>query len=299
MSAPPSWQELHFTAKKEQVAALESWLFECGALAVTLEDDADQPLLEPGPGETPLWEAVSVTALFDGDRSLNSLIDAVPSHLVVTSEAQPMPVADREWTRVWEAQFHPMQMGERLWVCPSWTAPPDPAAVVPLQRHAGARAHQLTFTTFFAEKWHTAAKGACDLFIDTFPYSSHGTAADALYAGVPVVTLPGESMASRVGTSLSLAAGAGPTLIARNLADYRAVAHAAAAGRCRGRPRPPGLQPAIPVRARLSSVGIESRRTCSGRRARPPFTSGRSSAFSLRSLSRTPLSPLYLLFCAL
>ena len=129
MSAPPSWQELHFTAKKEQVAALESWLFECGALAVTLEDDADQPLLEPGPGETPLWEAVSVTALFDGDRSLNSVLDAVPSHLVVTSEAQPMPVADREWTRVWEAQFHPMQMGERLWVCPSWTAPPDPAAV--------------------------------------------------------------------------------------------------------------------------------------------------------------------------
>ena len=129
MSAPPSWQELHFTAKKEQVAALESWLFECGALAVTLEDDADQPLLEPGPSETPLWEAVSVTALFDGDRSLNSVIDAVPSHLVVTSEAQPMPVADREWTRVWEDQFHPMQMGQRLWVCPSWTAPPDPAAV--------------------------------------------------------------------------------------------------------------------------------------------------------------------------
>jgi ribosomal protein L11 methyltransferase len=53
----------------------------------------------------------------------------VPSHLVVTSEAQPIPVADREWTRVWEEQFHPMQMGERLWVCPSWTAPPDPAAV--------------------------------------------------------------------------------------------------------------------------------------------------------------------------
>ena len=111
------------------MAALESWLFECGALSVTLEDDADQPLLEPGPGETPLWEAVSVTALFDGDRALHSVIDAVPSHLVVTSDAQPIPVADREWTRVWEEQFHPMQMGERLWVCPSWTAPPDPAAV--------------------------------------------------------------------------------------------------------------------------------------------------------------------------
>ena len=90
MSAAPSWQELHFTAKKEQVAALESWLFECGALSVTLEDDADQPLLEPGPGETPLWEAVSVTALFEGDRALQSVIDAVPRHLVVTIAEQPI-----------------------------------------------------------------------------------------------------------------------------------------------------------------------------------------------------------------
>ena len=40
-----------------------------------------------------------------------------------------MPVADREWTRVWEEQFHPLQMGERLWICPSWTPPPDPDAI--------------------------------------------------------------------------------------------------------------------------------------------------------------------------
>ena len=38
---------------------------------------------------------------------------------------------------------------------------------------------QLTFTTFFEERWHTAAKGVCDLFVDTYPYSSHGTAAGA------------------------------------------------------------------------------------------------------------------------
>ena len=124
MSAPPSWQELHFTATKEQVAALESWLFERGALSVTLEDDADQPLLEPGAGETPLWEAVSVTALFDGDL-FPSFPYRMPCRAIslLPAKRRPIPVADREWTRVWEAQFHPMQMGERLWVCPSWTAP--------------------------------------------------------------------------------------------------------------------------------------------------------------------------------
>ena len=40
-----------------------------------------------------------------------------------------MPVADREWSRVWEDQFYPLQMGERLWICPSWTQPPDPDAI--------------------------------------------------------------------------------------------------------------------------------------------------------------------------
>lgn len=123
------WQELHFTARKPDVEPLEGWLFEQGALSVTLEDDADQPLLEPGPGETPLWDLVRVTALFEGARDLAPLLAAVPDEWILEGPAAAVPLADREWTRVWEAQFHPMQMGERLWICPSWTPPPEPDAV--------------------------------------------------------------------------------------------------------------------------------------------------------------------------
>ena len=129
MSSDADWQELHFTARKDQVEALEDWLFAHGALSVTLEDEADQPLLEPGPGETPLWDAVSVTALFAGDDDAAPLLRAVPPELVKHRGEAPVPVADREWTRVWEDQFHPLQMGERLWICPSWTPPPDPDAI--------------------------------------------------------------------------------------------------------------------------------------------------------------------------
>ena len=74
MSSDAGWQELHFTARKDQVEALEDWLFAHGALSVTLEDEADQPLLEPGPGETPLWDAVSVAALFPGDQDVAPLV---------------------------------------------------------------------------------------------------------------------------------------------------------------------------------------------------------------------------------
>jgi ribosomal protein L11 methyltransferase len=98
-------------------------------LSVTLEDEADQPLLEPGPGETPLWDAVRLTALFAGHEDLAPLLSEVPTELCTRAPAVPVPVADREWTRVWEDQFHPLQMGERLWICPSWTPPPNPEAI--------------------------------------------------------------------------------------------------------------------------------------------------------------------------
>jgi ribosomal protein L11 methyltransferase len=129
LSEATEWQELHFTARKSDVEPLEDWLFEHGALSVTLEDEADQPLLEPGPGETPLWDLVRVTALFEGELDLTHLLAAVPGEWILDRPAAAVPLADREWTREWESQFHPMQMGSRLWICPSWTPPPDPDAI--------------------------------------------------------------------------------------------------------------------------------------------------------------------------
>ena len=129
MSSNAYWQELHCTARKDQIDALEEWFFAAGALSVTLEDQADQPLLEPGPGETPLWDAVQVTALFAGGYDLQPILAAFPEELVTEAPEKIVPVADREWTRVWEDQFQPMRMGERLWICPSWTPPPEPDAV--------------------------------------------------------------------------------------------------------------------------------------------------------------------------
>ena len=129
MSSKADWQELHCTARKDQIDALEEWFFAAGALSVTLEDQADQPLLEPGPGETPLWDTVQVTALFAGDHDLAPVLAAVPADLVTEAPEGVVPVADREWARVWEDQFQPMQMGRRLWICPSWTPPPDPNAI--------------------------------------------------------------------------------------------------------------------------------------------------------------------------
>jgi predicted O-linked N-acetylglucosamine transferase (SPINDLY family) len=63
----------------------------------------------------------------------------------------------------------------------------------------------------------------CDLFLDTFPYNAGTTASDALWSGVPVLTLMGQSFASRMAASLLNAVGL-PELITSTQEEYEALA---------------------------------------------------------------------------
>ena len=66
---------------------------------------------------------------------------------------------------------------------------------------------------------HLGRLRLADLVLDTFTYNAHTTATDALWAGVPMVTLTGETFASRVGTSLLTAVGL-PGLATQSEGDY-------------------------------------------------------------------------------
>ena len=78
---------------------------------------------------------------------------------------------------------------------------------------------------------HLARHRLADLFLDTFPVNAHTTASDALWAGLPVLTLAGETFVSRVAGSLLRTIGL-PELIATSLEDYEATARRLA-GPCR------------------------------------------------------------------
>ena len=78
-----------------------------------------------------------------------------------------------------------------------------------LAGEAGVAPERLIFAEKKPNPLHVARYGLADLFLDTFPYGSHTTAADALWMGLPVVTFAGRSFASRVCASLVHAAGIG------------------------------------------------------------------------------------------
>lgn len=107
----------------------EEALFDLGALSVTLEDAADDPVLEPAPGETPLWPTIRVKALFPSDADREWISSMVARRVPGTPAAQFERVADKAWEREWLKDFAPMRFGRRLWVCPGGLPAADPGAV--------------------------------------------------------------------------------------------------------------------------------------------------------------------------
>ena len=124
------WIQIHFPATPKEAERLEPLLQGLGASAVTIMDAADQPLLEPLPGETPLWDQSIVTALFEADAHPDQLIGQLASQWQGDLPAYRIEkLADQDWERAWIDTFKPMRFGERIWIVPSWSEPPDPGAV--------------------------------------------------------------------------------------------------------------------------------------------------------------------------
>ena len=124
-----SWLELSVRVSRSNAPLVENLLQNEPVLALTLTDDADDPVLEPGVGETPLWPSVCVTALFSGDtpvEPLTHLLSLVPGvdwpHQVSFRKFE-----DQQWERVWLDRFKPMQFGADLWIVPGEAAIPAAA----------------------------------------------------------------------------------------------------------------------------------------------------------------------------
>jgi|TARA_B110000238_G_scaffold191634_1_gene226045 ribosomal protein L11 methyltransferase len=126
-----AWWQLSVQSSAAELEQTEDSLLELGAVAITLSDAKDEPLYEPLPGDTPIWQHSIVTGLFTQKQSLEALYDGLierlPEHQIHT--AKKTIVDDQDWCRVHLKYFKPIQCAEKLWIVPSWHEPPDPSAV--------------------------------------------------------------------------------------------------------------------------------------------------------------------------
>ena len=108
-----------------------------------------------------------------------------------------------------------------------WLSQASEPAKENLRREAAARniaPERLIFAPHIAsDAEHLARMSLADVFLDTLPYNGHATALDALWAGVPVVTVRGAGFPGRVAASLVQAAGC-PELATASLSEYESMA---------------------------------------------------------------------------
>ena len=112
--------------------------------------------------------------------------------------------------------------GSVLWLL----AGNNPQFAVNLRREAraaGVAEDRLIFAPMVSSAQHLARLTLADLSLDNLPYNAHTTAADVLWAGVPIVTCRGTAWPGRVAASLLMAIGL-PELICENTADAEALA---------------------------------------------------------------------------
>ena len=126
------WLQIHITVDQAQVDFTETLLGSLGAVSVTLDDAENQDLLEPLPGETPLWNKVIVTGIYAEEEGEEIDVDALLTFITAQMPEAPLRhefIEDQAWERTWMDAYEPIQIGEKYWIVPEWMTPPEADAV--------------------------------------------------------------------------------------------------------------------------------------------------------------------------
>ena len=126
------WLQIHITVDQAQVDFTETLLSSLGAVSVTLDDAENQDLLEPLPGETPLWNKVIVTGIYAQEEGEEIDVNALMTFITAQMPEAPLRhefLEDQEWERTWMDAYEPIQIGEKFWIVPEWMEAPEADAV--------------------------------------------------------------------------------------------------------------------------------------------------------------------------
>ncbi|MFM1547524.1 MAG: 50S ribosomal protein L11 methyltransferase [Candidatus Pseudothioglobus sp.] len=113
------WLQISFQIEKSQADLISEVLTGLGSLSITYSDTLDDAIYEPPVGQTPLWDNVTVNALFSTDVNQED-IEASIFEICNVNALTSFILKDRVWEDECKKDFHSMKFGENLWVCPSW-----------------------------------------------------------------------------------------------------------------------------------------------------------------------------------
>jgi ribosomal protein L11 methyltransferase len=142
------WMQLTLQTNKDQADFVSEILTGLDSVSITFSDTKDDAIFEPPVGETPLWKNVTITALFDLNID-QANISHMLENICHINELHFELLKGRVWEDECKKDFHAMQFGKRIWVCPSWEGDanlPDDAIIIDMDPGLafGTGTHQTT-----------------------------------------------------------------------------------------------------------------------------------------------------------
>jgi len=126
-----AWNQLTLFATQILAEQLSDLMHELGAVAVTLKEGGKEQILEPLPGETPLWSDTQVVGLFELDQDIQQILQDLKQMLgqIEFPDYSIEAIPDKDWERAWLNDFKPMRFGKKLWIVPSAFKPVEDDAI--------------------------------------------------------------------------------------------------------------------------------------------------------------------------
>ncbi len=119
--------QMTLATTRDQAEKLSNALEDLGALAITLQDAQDQPIYAPGLGETPLWDHIKLTSLFDEYADVPNIMTDLQKqfgHELFNHHSVEL-IVDQAWEHTWKNDFKPQCYLNKLWIYPSWDIPKE------------------------------------------------------------------------------------------------------------------------------------------------------------------------------
>jgi len=115
-----SWCKVNLSCNRNDVSIIEEILVANDAISISMGDEiGNNPIYEPKVGETPLWNVIEFSALFEETISrevIDLLLEGISySNLIIRK------LENQNWIEKYQENFKPIKFGKKIWVVPSWS----------------------------------------------------------------------------------------------------------------------------------------------------------------------------------
>lgn len=148
-----------------------------------------------------------------------SPLPALTNGYITLASFQTMVKAGDDVLALWAEVMHALPSARLRWQCKSFGDPAIAADLIARLEGLGVDSGRVTLLGSVSRDAYLAAHAEVDVILDTFPYPGGTTTCEALWMGVPTLTLAGDTLIARQGASMLTAAGLG-SWVAENKADY-------------------------------------------------------------------------------